>query len=176
MANPLETDLRAAIVNVPDFPTPGIQFKDITGVLADGPLLRRAIDAMAAPFVNDRVSHVAGIEARGFIFGAPVALALGAGFVPLRKPGKLPRAVDRVEYALEYGRDALEVIRGAVGDGHRVLIVDDVLATGGTARAACDLMEGVGALLVGYSFLLELEGLDGRGRLRGGSCRVIIKV
>jgi adenine phosphoribosyltransferase len=161
----LADDLRDAIREVPDFPKPGILFKDITGVLADAALLRRAVDAMAAPFAGDGVTYVAGIESRGFILGAPVALALGAGFIPLRKPGKLPSEVRRVEYALEYGTDALEVLRGAFGPGHRVLIVDDVLATGGTARAACDLVAMLGSEVVGCSFLLELRALDGRARL-----------
>ena len=162
----LDAELRAAIRDVPDFPKPGILFRDITGVLADAALLRRAVSAMAAPFANEKVTHVAGIESRGFILGAPVALALGAGFVPLRKPGKLPSEVRRVEYALEYGSDALEVRSDALRDVHRVLLVDDVLATGGTARAACDLIALLGAQLVGGSFLLELSALRGRDRLR----------
>jgi adenine phosphoribosyltransferase len=161
----LEVDLRRAIRDVPDFPKKGIVFKDITGVLIDPPLFRRTIEAMAAPFTDDRVTHVVGIESRGFILGAPVALALGAGFVPMRKPGKLPSAVERVEYALEYGVDALEVHRDALRNAHRVLIVDDVLATGGTARAACDLIGTIGAQLVGCSFLMELIALRGRERL-----------
>ena len=174
VAGTLESDLRRAIRDVPDFPKPGILFKDITGMLADAVLLRRAIDAMAAPFATQRVTHVAGIESRGFILGAPVALALGAGFIPLRKPGKLPSAVERVDYALEYGTDALEAHRGMLHAGHRVLIVDDVLATGGTARAACDLVRKLGAKLIGCTFLLELAALGGRGRLVGESTFTII--
>jgi adenine phosphoribosyltransferase len=163
----LERDLRTAIHDIPDFPKAGIVFKDITGVLLDAPLFRRTIDAMAAPFAGDGVTHVVGIESRGFILGAPVALRLGAGFVPMRKPGKLPSAVERMEYALEYGVDALEVHRDAVHWGHRVLVVDDVLATGGTARAACDLIKVLGAQLIGCSFLLELPALKGMERLDG---------
>ena len=161
----LAADVRRAIREVPDFPKPGILFRDITGVLADAALFGRVVEAMAAPFFNGSVTHVAAIESRGFILGAPVALALGAGFIPLRKPGKLPSAVERVEYALEYGSDALEVLHGAFGAGHRVLIVDDVLATGGTAKAACDLVVKLGAELEGCSFLLELAALGGRARL-----------
>ena len=165
-----DTELRAAIRDVPDFPKPGILFRDITGVLADAELLRRTVIEMAAPFTMDAITHVAGIESRGFILGAPVATTLGAGFVPLRKPGKLPSAVERVEYALEYGTDALEVLRHALGARDRVLIVDDVLATGGTARAACDLVARTGSTLVGCSFLRELSALGGRRPL--GDVRV----
>jgi len=172
----LAADLRRAIRDVPDFPKPGILFRDITGVLADHALLGRAIEAMAAPFFDGSVTHVAAIESRGFILGAPVALALGAGFIPLRKPGKLPSAVERVEYALEYGTDALEVLRGAIGDGHRVLIVDDVLATGGTAKAACDLVRRTGAALAGCSFLLEIGALGGREPLKETSVRSLVAV
>ena len=163
----LDRDLRRAIRDIPDFPKPGIVFRDITGVLIDAPLFQRAIDAMAAPHANAGVTHVVGIESRGFILGAPVALRLGAGFVPMRKPGRLPSAVERVEYALEYGVDALEVHRDAVHWGHCVLIVDDVLATGGTAKAACDLVALLGAKLAGCSFLIELTALGGRQRLGG---------
>ncbi len=161
----LDRDLRRAIRDIPDFPKPGIVFKDITGVLLDAPLFQRTIQAMAAPFASAGVTHVVGIESRGFILGAPVALQLGAGFVPIRKPGRLPSAVERVEYALEYGVDALEVHRDALHWGHCVLVVDDVLATGGTAKAACDLIALLGAQLAGCSFLMELSALGGRQRL-----------
>jgi adenine phosphoribosyltransferase len=163
----LADDLRRAVRDVPDFPKPGIVFKDITGILLDAALFRRAVDAMAAPFARERVSHVVGIESRGFIFGAPIALALGAGFVPVRKPGRLPWKVERVDYALEYGVDALEMHRDALGAGHRVLVVDDLLATGGTAAATCDLVSRLGAHVVGCSFLIVLEGLEGVRRLAG---------
>ena len=169
-AGSFDAQLRAAVRDVPDFPKPGIMFRDITGILADAELLRRTVIEMAAPFTTDSITHVAGIESRGFILGAPVATTLGAGFVPMRKPGKLPSAVERVEYALEYGTDALVVLRHALGPRDRVLIVDDVLATGGTARAACDLVARTGATLVGCSFLLELNALGGRRPL--GDVRV----
>ena len=156
--------LRAAIRNVPDFPKPGILFRDITTVLARPDLLREAIDAMGEAFAG-RFDAVAGIESRGFILGAPVAVSRGVPFVPLRKPGKLPAAVYRESYALEYGTDALEVHRDAFAPGTRVLIVDDLLATGGTAVASARLIEAAGGLVVGLAFLVELEFLPGRARL-----------
>jgi adenine phosphoribosyltransferase len=159
--------LRSLIRDVPDFPKPGILFRDITPLLADGDALRAAVDAMAAPFRDERIERVAGIESRGFILGAGVATALGAGFIPIRKPGKLPSTVTSVEYALEYGTDRLEVHADCAGAETRVLIVDDVLATGGTARAACELIERVGARVVGISVLMILDFLRGRDRLAG---------
>ena len=161
----LDRDIRSVVRDVVDFPKQGIVFKDITGVLIDGALFRRVIKGMADAFAKEQVSHVVGIESRGFIFGAPIAAELGAGFVPMRKPGKLPSVVERVEYSLEYGVDALEVRRDALHWGHRVLIVDDVLATGGTAKAACDLIALLGSHLVGCGFLLELTALRGARRL-----------
>ena len=161
----LDRDIRIAIRDVPDFPKPGIVFKDITGLLIDAALFKRVVKRLADTFAKEQVTHVVGIESRGFILGAPVAVELGAGFVPMRKPGKLPSSVERVEYALEYGLDALEVHRDALHWGHRVLIVDDVLATGGTAKAACDLIALLGAHLVGCAFLLELTALKGARRL-----------
>jgi adenine phosphoribosyltransferase len=158
----------AAIRDVPDFPKKGIVFKDITPVLLDASLFRDATEAMAAPFVGDAISHVVAIESRGFILGAPVAQSLGAGFVPFRKPGKLPHLVERIEYALEYGVDALECHRDALRGGQRVLVVDDVLATGGTAAAACALVESLGATVQGCSFLVELSFLGGRQKLGSG--------
>lgn len=157
--------LTAAIRDVPDFPKAGIVFKDITPVLLDAALFREATEALAAPFARDRIKHVVAIESRGFILGAPVAQILGAGFVPFRKPGKLPHVVQRVEYALEYGVDALECHRDALREGEGVLVVDDVLATGGTAAAACSLVEALGATVVGCSFLVELAFLGGRAKL-----------
>jgi adenine phosphoribosyltransferase len=160
---------------IPDYPKAGILFQDITPVLADGALFGETISEMIAPFRNQRVTHVLGIEARGFILGGAVAVALGAGFVPARKPGKLPWERASESYDLEYGSDALEAHRDSwTGDG-RVLIVDDVLATGGTARAAGQLARGLGAELVGWSFLLEIEGLGGRARLEGAPCHVLAK-
>lgn len=170
----LQERLKRFIRDVPDFPKPGILFKDITPLLANGQALRDATEAMSAPFRDRRVDQVVGIESRGFILGALVARELKAGFIPVRKPGKLPSRVQTVEYALEYGTDRLEV-HAEIGDTRaRVLIVDDVLATGGTARATCDLMQGVGAEIVGLSFLLELEFLKGRERLDGRDVAVVI--
>lgn len=163
----LEAELRRTIRDIPDFPKAGIVFKDITPVLLDASLFRRTTQAMAAPFAEDGVTHVVGIESRGFILGAPIAQHLGAAFVPVRKPGKLPSVVERVDYALEYGIDALEVHRDALGAGHKVLLADDVLATGGTAAAACEVIERLGAQVVGCTLLMVLSFLDGGSRLQG---------
>ncbi|MEO7520710.1 MAG: adenine phosphoribosyltransferase [Gemmatimonas sp.] len=154
--------VRAAVLDVPDYPTPGILFKDIMPVLADPMLMRDVLEMMTAPFEGMAVTHVVGIESRGFLFGVPMALALGTPFVPARKIGKLPRATVRESYALEYRSDALEMQADALGNGARVLVVDDVLATGGTAAAACRLVERVGGEIVGLSVLLELSFLHGR--------------
>ena len=159
-------DIYQAIRDVPDFPKPGIMFKDITPLLLDPGRFRRALELMAAPFEGSKVRRVVSVESRGFLLGAPIALLLDAGLVPIRKPGKLPGARGRVEYALEYGTDALEMHRDAVGQGDRVLIVDDVLATGGTAEAAAKLVRAHGAQVVGFTFLIELDFLKGRERLR----------
>jgi adenine phosphoribosyltransferase len=159
---------------VPDFPTPGIIFKDITPLLADAALFSRATHALAAPFESSDVTHVVAVEARGFIFGAPVAQHLGAGLVPVRKAGKLPWHTERVEYALEYGSGALEVHRDACNRPMRVLIVDDVLATGGTAAATCALIERLGAEVVGCSFLIELGFLNGRTLLKGRRLEAVL--
>jgi len=160
-SSPLAERLRRAVRDVPDFPRSGIVFKDITPILLDATLFHHATEAMAAPFAADAITHVIGIESRGFILGAPVAQHLGAAFVPVRKPGKLPAMVERVDYALEYGTDALEMHRDALGAGNRALIVDDVLATGGTSRATCELVERIGASVVGLSFLMVLTFLPG---------------
>ncbi len=158
-------EIYQAIRDVPDFPKPGILFKDITPLLLDSRRFRGAVELMAAPFGGSKVERVVSIESRGFLLGAPIALLLEAGLVPIRKPGKLPAARGRVEYALEYGTDALEMHRDAVGQGVRVLIVDDVLATGGTAEAAAKLVRAHGAEVVGFTFLIELDFLNGRKRL-----------
>lgn len=158
--------LRAAIRDVPDFPTPGIMFKDVAPLLADAALFRQATDAMAAPFADGGITHVVAVEARGFIFGAPVAQRLGAGFVPVRKAGKLPWQTERIEYALEYASGILEIHRDACVPGSRVLVVDDVLATGGTAAATGALVERLGAQVVGFAVLIELSFLHGRAALR----------
>jgi adenine phosphoribosyltransferase len=162
----LESILRSRVRDIPDFPKPGITFKDITPLLLDAKLFRRTTKALAAPFAGDQVTHVVAIEARGFILGAPVAQHLDAAFVPMRKPGKLPFLIERVEYALEYGIDALEAHRDALGRGDRALLVDDVLATGGTASAACRIVESLGAEVVGCSFLMTLSFLSGEAALR----------
>lgn len=156
---------RAAVRDVPDFPKPGVLFKDIAPLLANEALFRSVTGALSAPFAADRISLVVGIESRGFLFGAPVAQALRAGFVPVRKPGKLPPATIREEYTLEYGTDALEVHADAIRPGANVLIVDDVLATGGTAAATCKLVERAGGRIVACVFVIELAALGGRARL-----------
>jgi adenine phosphoribosyltransferase len=159
---------------VPDFPRPGIVFKDITPLLADPILFGRVINAMAAPFRGQHVTKVIGVEARGFILGAPVALALNAGFVPARKPGKLPHRTVVERYSLEYGSDGLELHQDAVLKGERVVIVDDVLATGGTAEATAKLTTQLGGELVGFSFLMVLGFLDGAKRLGADRVRSVI--
>ena len=160
-------DLRRFIRDVPDFPKPGIIFKDITPLLANGTLFPQACEQMAAPFKSAGVTLIAAIESRGFLLGGPVAQALGAGVIPIRKVGKLPYTTRRVTYQLEYGSDALEVHIDACAKGATVLIVDDVLATGGTAAAACELIESVGGRVVGCSFLIALSFLNGASRLAG---------
>ena len=170
----LERRLLPLIRDVPDFPKPGILFKDITPLLADAEGLRDATQAMAAPFKDARVDRVVGIESRGFILGALVARELGVGFIPVRKPGKLPAVKTSIEYALEYGTDKLEVHTDACERAVRVLIVDDVLATGGTARATCELMQRVGADVVGLSFLIILDFLKGRERLAGRRVETVL--
>ncbi len=163
----LVDELRRTIRDVNNFPKPGIVFKDVTPVLLDVELFGQTVKAMAEPYREARITRIVSIESRGFLFGAPIALELGAGLVPIRKPGKLPAATQRVEYALEYGTDALEMHHDAVQPGDRVLVVDDVLATGGTANAAAQLVGGTGATVAGFSFLIELEFLKGRQRLQG---------
>ena len=159
--------LKAKIRHVPDFPKPGILFYDITTLLNDPQGFRDMIDALAQPFAGARVEQVVGIESRGFILGAAVANALNAGFVPIRKPGKLPSKTHREDYALEYGTDCLEIHCDAFNPGQRVLLVDDVLATGGTAKAAAGLIRRVGGELVGLAFLIELGFLNGRTKVPG---------
>jgi adenine phosphoribosyltransferase len=163
----LEQEIRSAIRDVPDFPKPGIVFKDITPLLAEAKLFQRTTAAMAEPYRQAGVTHVVAIESRGFLLGAPVAQQLGAGLIPVRKPGKLPSKTAAVEYALEYGTDKLEIHADACDHAARVLIVDDVLATGGTAKATAELVRGTGATLVGFSFLMTLGFLNGAERLRG---------
>jgi len=158
-------DLARYIRDVPDFPKPGIMFKDITPLLRDATAFRVAVEVLAVPYRGQALDAIAAVESRGFIFAAPVAQTLGCGFVPMRKPGKLPAATARAEYALEYGTDAIEVHRDAIGPGARVAIMDDLLATGGTAAAAARLVTELGGTVVGMSFLIELDFLKGRARL-----------
>jgi adenine phosphoribosyltransferase len=155
------------IRDIPDWPRPGIAFKDITPLLADAEAFRRTVDQLVDRFRDRPVRHVLGIEARGFILAAPVAHQLGAGFVPVRKAGKLPWQIEQQEYVMEYGNELLEVHRDAVAPGDPVLVIDDVLATGGTAGAAVRLVERLGGVVVGCGFLLELGFLGGRQRLPG---------
>ncbi len=157
--------IKDLVRDVRDYPKPGIVFKDITPVLSDIDALRTSIKEMAAPFTNLGIDIVVGIESRGFIFGAPIADLLNAGFVPVRKPGKLPWKTKSVSYELEYGTDALEIHEDAITEGQNVLIVDDLLATGGTAEATCKLVSKLGGNIKGLSVLIELEDLNGRKRL-----------
>ena len=170
----LADEVKARLRDVQDFPRPGIVFKDITPLLADQVLFGRVINAMAAPFRGQHVTKVIGVEARGFILGAPVALALNAGFVPARKPGKLPHRTVVERYSLEYGTDGLEIHQDAVLQGERVVIVDDVLATGGTAEATAKLATKLGGELVGFSFLMVLGFLDGAKRLGANRVHSVI--
>lgn len=166
--------LTRTLRDVPDFPTPGIQFKDITPVLADPALMRDVVTAMLAPFAGQDITHVVGVESRGFLFGMPMALELGTPFAPARKPGKLPWRTEREAYALEYRNDVLEMHTDAIGAGARVLVVDDVLATGGTIGATCRLIERLGGEVVGVSVLVELAFLGGRATLPGRSLHAVI--
>ncbi len=159
--------LKDHIRDIPDFPVPGVVFKDITPLLADIEAFRSTIDALAAPFSDAGIDKVLAVEARGFIVGAPVAYRFGAGFVPCRKAGKLPWRVEKEEYVLEYGSDLLEIHQDAVAPGERVLVVDDVLATGGTAAATATLVERLGGVVVGFAFVIELAFLGGRSKLGG---------
>lgn len=160
-------DLKSLIREVPDFPKPGINFYDITTLLKDAKGHAAVIDELRQKYLGQHIDLVLGIEARGFIFAPALAYALGAGFVPVRKPKKLPAAVEKVEYALEYGTDSLEIHRDAIAPGQKVLIVDDVLATGGTAAAVASLVKRLGGDLVGLAFVIELDFLNGRQKLEG---------
>ena len=157
--------LKEYVRDIPDFPKPGIGFKDITPLLGDAAAFRAAVDALCAPFADQPVDKVLGIEARGFILAAPVAYALNAGFVPVRKPGKLPHDIEQQEYELEYGTDLLEIHRDAVHADERVVVVDDVIATGGTAVAATALVERLGGVVAGVAVVVELGFLGGRAKL-----------
>ncbi len=173
-ASPAHPDLRALVRDVPDFPSPGILFRDITPLLASPEAFARAIAEMAAPWKASPPAKILGIEARGFMFGAALARELSVGFVPVRKTGKLPRETVRASYGLEYGIDTLEIHRDACSEGERVLVVDDVLATGGTAEAACRLAESLGAEILGISVFIELAALGGRARVEPRPVRSVL--
>jgi adenine phosphoribosyltransferase len=168
-------DLRARIREVPDFPKPGILFYDITTLLKDADAYREAIDLMVAPYLDQRVDVVVGMESRGFIFSAPMAYQLHAGLVPVRKLGKLPAETVTVEYALEYGTNTLEVHKDAIQPGQRVLIVDDLLATGGTVNGTIELVHRLQGDIVGLAFLVELLFLKGREKLRGQPIHSVVQ-
>jgi adenine phosphoribosyltransferase len=167
--------LKQKIRHVPDFPKAGILFYDITTLLQDPQGFKAAVDSMAGPFQGKGIELVVGIESRGFIFGSAVADRIGAGFSPVRKPGKLPSTTVKASYALEYGSDSLELHDDAVRKGQRVLIVDDLLATGGTARATLDLVTGLGGEVYALAFLIELVALNGRERLTGQKLHTVLK-
>lgn len=167
--------LKQLIREVPDFPKPGINFYDITTLLQDPDGLKQTVDGMIDKFRGDKIDTVIGVESRGFIFAVPLAYSLGAGFVPVRKPNKLPHEKVSASYDLEYGQDTLEMHKDAVGEGHRVLIVDDLLATGGTAQAVTKLVEQVGGEIVGLGFLVELTFLNGREKLAGYDVHSFLK-
>ncbi len=169
------TSLRTAVRDVPDFPKPGILFKDITPILADGALFRKAVDCFVEVNRGVGIDKIVGIDARGFLFGAAAAYALGVGFVPVRKKGKLPYQAEAVAYALEYGESSVEIHVDAISPGERVVLIDDLLATGGTAAAAVELIAKVGGQLLEAQFLIELEFLNGRGRLRELPVRSFLK-
>jgi adenine phosphoribosyltransferase len=168
-------ELRAKIREIPDFPKPGILFYDITTLLKDGPAFREGIDLMLEPYTGQGIDIVVGMESRGFIFSAPMAYQLSAGLVPVRKLGKLPAETLTVEYALEYGSNTLEIHRDAIRPNQRVLIVDDLLATGGTVKGTIELVERLQGKVVGLAFLVELEFLKGRERLGGYPVTSVIK-
>ena len=167
--------IRDLIRDIPDFPKEGILFKDITPVLSDIKALRLSVEEMSKPFMNQNIDVVVGIESRGFIFGAPIADKLDAAFVPIRKPGKLPWNTEKVEYELEYGTDTLEIHKDAINEGQNVLIVDDLLATGGTAEAACKLISKIKGTIKGLVILVELDFLKGREKLNQYNVHSIVK-
>ena len=168
-------ELKKLIREVPDFPKPGINFYDITTLLKHPLGLRQTVDALAAQYEGTSIDAVSGIEARGFIFAPALAYHLNAGFIPVRKPKKLPAERESITYDLEYGQDTLEIHRDAISKGNRVIIADDLLATGGTAKAVCNLVEGLGGTVEGLVFVVELEFLPGRQKLEGYDVKSLIK-
>lgn len=173
--NVAAVNVQSHIRAIPDFPIPGILFRDITPLLKDKDAFRQAIDLFVEAFKGRRVDYVVGIEARGYMIGAPLAYAIGAGFVPVRKPGKLPYEKLTESYALEYGTNSLEIHSDALGDGDSVVVVDDLLATGGTAAATLRLLERLGANVISFAFLIELEALRGRDALPGVDVTTFIR-
>ncbi len=167
-------DLKKSIRSIPDFPKPGIVFRDITTLLKDAEAFRQAVDEMAGAFADEKVDLIVGVESRGFIFGGAMAYKLGVGFVPVRKPGKLPAETVKAEYELEYGKDAIEIHKDAIQPGQKVLLVDDLLATGGTMAATVELVKKLGAEIVGIVFLIELAFLNGREKLAGYPVKALI--
>ncbi len=167
--------IKAKIRDIPDFPKPGILFKDITPLVQDPVSLRIAISELIKPFKNSTITAIAGMEARGFIFGSLAAWELGVGFIPLRKPGKLPYDVQKVDYALEYGEASLEAHIDAISTGDRILLIDDLLATGGTAKASCELVEKLGGEIVACAFVIELAMLHGRDQLTNYPIHTLVK-
>jgi adenine phosphoribosyltransferase len=167
-------DLKPYIRSIPDFPKPGILFRDITPLLSNPDAFSQAIKEMSSPYMDKGIKYVAAVEARGFIFGSAIAYALDAGFIPLRKKGKLPHQTVAVAYGLEYGQDAIEVHMDAIRPGDKVLLVDDLLATGGTIAAACELVRKLGAEICGLSFLVELSDLHGRQKIQSYPLHVVL--
>jgi adenine phosphoribosyltransferase len=168
------SSLRSYVRDIADYPIDGVTFRDITPLLGDAAALAQAVNGLVEQFEGVEIDHVVGVEARGFIFGAAVAYRAGAGFVPVRKAGKLPWAVVREEYSLEYGSDKLEIHRDAIHPGERILIVDDVLATGGTAAATAKLVETLGGVVAGLAFLIEIDELGGRAKLGNRSAKALL--
>lgn len=175
MSDASEMDLKTFIRDIPDFPKPGILFRDITPLLASGEAFKETIRRMCEPFRDRGIDLIVGAEARGFIFGTPMALELGVGFVPVRKPGKLPGKTHSHSYALEYGEDALEIHVDDVKSGQNILVVDDLLATGGTIEACCKLIEKTGAKVEACAFLIELQGLGGADKIAGHEKFVLLE-
>ena len=172
MTEPFVTDLKASIRSIPDYPKPGIVFRDITTLLGDAQAFRRAVDELVHPYAGGKADKVAGIEARGFILGGAIAHQLSAGFVPIRKKGKLPHETVRIAYSLEYGVDEMEVHTDAIGTGERVILVDDLVATGGTALAAVQLLRQIGADVIAACFVIDLPEIGGSQKLREAGVEV----
>ena len=172
----LETDLKASVRTIQDYPKPGIQFRDITTLLGDARAFRRAVDELVQPWAGSKVDKIAGVEARGFIIGGAMAHQVSAGFVPIRKKGKLPHTTVRIAYSLEYGLDEMEMHADAIAPGERVILVDDLIATGGTAEGAVKLLRQIGADVVAACFIIDLPDLGGRALLekRGIACHVLM--